>query len=202
MKLVNFKLQTLMENLKDDNNSSQKLFKEYVKAILEDSNRSYFQKADYIGLSMQEIKLKIDSLTQSIKEFQELKKSLQTSLDLAKELTAITLIENGVDRIDGNIISSLTLTKERVKEVKELNIVNSAALMAKGFIKYSLDMEALEKALSLKDEYEEIKEYVSFKNKTTKTPAKIKVNTKRGSLNSSESSNNLEIELDVDSICA
>ncbi|MDN5094780.1 hypothetical protein [Aliarcobacter butzleri] len=48
MRLVNYKLQTQMENLNE--NSDNKYFKEYLKSILEDPNTPYFQKADYIGL--------------------------------------------------------------------------------------------------------------------------------------------------------
>ena len=39
MKLVNYKLQTQMENLNED--STNQYFKEYLKSILEDSNTPY-----------------------------------------------------------------------------------------------------------------------------------------------------------------
>lgn len=195
MKLINFKLQTLIENAKE-NSSSKKSLEEYLKAILEDESRNYFQKADYLGLSMQEVKLKIDDLSKSIKELQELKKSLTSSLDIVRELTANIFIDNGIDRIDGNIISSLTLSKESTKIEKKLEILDKEALMAKGFIKYSLDMEALQNAISSKDEYEEIKELVSFKDVTTKSLAKIKVNNKKRATNDSEFKS-LEVNIDT-----
>lgn len=197
MKLINFKLQTLIENAKE-NSSSKNSLEEYLKAILEDESRNYFQKADYLGLSMQEVKLKIDDLSKSIKELQELKKSLTSSLDIVKELTANIFIDNGIDRIDGNIISSLTLSKESTKIEKKLEILDKEALMAKGFIKYSLDMEALQNAISSKDEYEKIKELVSFKDVTTKNLAKIKVNNKKRATNDSEFKSIESLEVDID----
>ncbi|MGJ0378394.1 siphovirus Gp157 family protein, partial [Aliarcobacter cryaerophilus] len=110
MKLVNYKLQTQMENLNESSTNTH--FKEYLKSILEDSSTPYFQKADYIGLSLQEIASKIEYIGSDIKELQAYKKKLQTALTLAKELVADVLIQNGVDRVDGNLISSLTLQAE------------------------------------------------------------------------------------------
>ncbi len=59
---------------------------------------------------MQEIASKIEYIGTDIRELQAYKKKLQTALTLAKELVADVLIQNGVDRVDGNFISSLTLT--------------------------------------------------------------------------------------------
>ena len=44
-------------------------FKEYLKSILEDSNTPYFQKADYIGLSLQDIASKIEHIGTNVKIF-------------------------------------------------------------------------------------------------------------------------------------
>mgnify|MGYP000950047563 CR=1 FL=1 len=48
-------------------------------------------------------------------------------LDIAKSLTAEVFTSNGVDRIDGNIISSLTLAKEttKIKESKSVKLFRS-----------------------------------------------------------------------------
>ena len=107
MKLVNYKLQTQMENLNESSTNTH--FKDYLKSILEDTSTPYFQKADYIGLSLQDIASKIEHIGTNVRELQNYKKKLQTALTLAKELVADVLIQNGVDRVDGNYISSLTL---------------------------------------------------------------------------------------------
>ena len=116
MKFVNYKLQTQMENLNED--STNQYFKDYLKSILE-ANNPYFQKADYIGLSLQEIASKIEYIGTDIKELQAYKKKLQTALALAKELVADVFIQNGVDRVDGNLISSLTLQAESISTKSE-----------------------------------------------------------------------------------
>ena len=82
-----------MENLNED--STNQYFKEYLKSILE-ANTPYFQKADYIGLSLQEIASKIECIGTDIRELQAYKKKLQTALTLAKELVADVFIQNGV----------------------------------------------------------------------------------------------------------
>ena len=87
-----------MENLNED--STNQYFKQYLKSILEDSNTPYFQKADYIGLSLQDIASKIEHIGTNVRELQNYKKKLQTALTLAKELVADVLIQNGVDRVD------------------------------------------------------------------------------------------------------
>ena len=82
MKLVNYKLQTQMENLNED--STNQYFKDYLKSILEDTSTPYFQKADYIGLSLQEIASKIEYIGTDIRELQAYKKKLQTALTVKR----------------------------------------------------------------------------------------------------------------------
>ena len=74
MKLVNYALQTQIEYLAEE--KSNNFFKEYLQSILEDTSKPYYQRADYIGLSLNEIKSKIDTLASDISELQTLKKRL------------------------------------------------------------------------------------------------------------------------------
>ena len=177
MKLVNYKLQTQMENLNESSTNIH--FKDYLKSILEDTNTPYFQKADYIGLSLQEIASKIEYIGTDIRELQAYKKKLQTALALAKELVADVLIQNGVDRVDGNLISSLTLQAESISTKSDLIILDENKVMTLGYVKFSVDIEAIEKALQTKEGKKELKKYVEVMPITVTTPAKIKVNTKR-----------------------
>ena len=188
MKLVNYQLQTQTEYLGE--NKANNFFKEYLQGILEDTSKPYYQRADYIGLSLNEIKSKIDTLTSDISDLQALKKKLNSALEIAKELTANVFLENGIDRIDGNIISSLTLTNPTSKTKDEILIKNENALINLGYVKFSVDYEAIEKALQTKEGKKELKKFVEVTPITISTPAKIKVNTKRTSVNNSETETN------------
>ena len=184
MKLVNYQLQTQIEYLGENKTNSH--FKDYLKSVLEDTSKPYYQRADYIGLSLNEIKSKIDTLTSNISDLQALKKRLNSALEIAKELTANVFLENGIDRIDGNIISSLTLTNATSKAKDEIFIKDENAVMTLGYVKFSVDIEAVEKALATKEGRKELKKFVDVTTLTITNPAKIKVNTKRASANNVE----------------
>ena len=184
MKLVNYQLQTQIEYLSDDKPNN--FFKEYLQSILEDTSKPYYQRADYIGLSLNEIKSKIDTLSSDISELQALKKKQSNALDIAKVQVAEIFLANGIDRIDGNIISSLTLTNPTSKTKDEIIIKNEEALINLGYVKFSVDVEAVEKALQTKEGKKELKKFVDVMPITVTTPAKIKVNTKRTAVNNVE----------------
>ena len=184
MKLVNYQLQTQIEHLGEDKPNN--FFKEYLQSILEDTSKPYYQRADYIGLSMQEIKSKIDTLTSDISDLQALKKKRSNALEIAKIQVADIFIANGIDRIDGNIISSLTLTNPTSKTKDEILIKDEKTLINLGYVKFSVDLEAIEKALQTKEGKKELKKLVEVMPITVITPAKIKVNTKRTSVNNVE----------------
>ena len=184
MKLVNYQLQNQIEHLGEDKPNN--FFKEYLQSILEDTSKPYYQRADYIGLSLNEIKSKIDTLTSDISDLQALKKKLSNALEIAKVQVAEIFIGNGIDRIDGNIISSLTLTNPTSKTKDEILIKDEKTLINLGYVKFSVDLEAIEKALQTKEGKKELKKLVEVMPITVTTPAKIKVNTKRTSVNNVE----------------
>ena len=74
MKLINYALQQQIEYLSEE--KSKQYFKEYLQSILEDTSTPYFQRCDYVGLSLNELKSKIDTLAKDISELQTYKKSL------------------------------------------------------------------------------------------------------------------------------
>ena len=184
MKLVNYQLQTQIEYLGENKTNSH--FKDYLKSVLEDTSKPYYQRADYIGLSLNEIKSKIDTLTSDISDLQALKKKLSSALEIAKVQVAEIFIGNGIDRMDGNIISSLTLTNESTKTKDEILIKDEKTLINLGYVKFSVDLEAIEKALQTEEGKKELKKFVEVIPITVTTPAKIKVNTKRTSANNVE----------------
>lgn len=177
MKLINYALQTQIETLSDT--KSQEFFKDYIRDILEDSKKPYFQKADYVGLSLNTLKSKIDDISLNIKELQTLKKKLTESLNIAKALTANVLLENGIDRIDGNIISSLTLTKPTTTTKQKITVLKPNEVMGLGYVKFSVDDAALEKAIEDEKALKELSEFITIENIETKNPSKIKINTKK-----------------------
>ena len=193
MKLVNYKLQTQMENLNESSTNIH--FKEYLKSILEDSNTPYFQKADYIGLSLQEIASKIEYIGTDIKELQAYKKKLQTALTLAKELVADVFISNGVDRVDGNLISSLTLQAESTSSKTDLIILDENKVMTLGYVKFTPDIEAIKIAINTAKGKKELEGLVSVITETTTIKPKVKVNSKKAINNTNNTQKPITIEL-------
>ena len=177
MKLVNTQLQSQMERLSKA--KSTEYFMDYIRSILEDTSRPYYKRADYLGLSLLELQSKIDTLTQDIQELQQLKKRLSEAFEIAKEVIASIFAIHGIDRIDGNILSSLTLTPETSKTKLSLKILDEEAVMRLGYIKVEPDLQAIEKAMMDIDSMEELDEFVSIESTSVTIPAKLKVNTKK-----------------------
>ena len=193
MKLVNYKLQTQMENLNESSTNIH--FKDYLKSILEDSNTPYFQKADYIGLSLQEIASKIEYIGTDIRELQAYKKKLQTALTLSKELVADVFISNGVDRVDGNLISSLTLQAESTSSKTDLIILDENKIMGLGYVKFTPDIEAIKIALQTSKGKKELEGLVSVITETTTIKPKVKVNSKKAINNTNNTQKPITLEL-------
>jgi len=180
MKTTNYRLQTEIEQL---SLSSQKdWFKNYIQEVLE-SNKPYHVKADYIGMSLQELQNKIDYLSLDIKELQNIKKRLTLSKSIAQETIASVLSTYGIDRIDGTVISSLTITPSKTKTKDTLTITDPHALMALGYTKVTVDEEAVKEAMTTIEGMNEIDAYVEISVSTEEVPARVKVNTKRSSAN-------------------
>ncbi len=174
-----YRLQTEMENLKIGN---IEWFKSYVRDVLE-SDKQYYEKADYIAYSINQVQNKIDYINNEIKELQDLKKSLATSKELAMEITASVLAEYGIDKLEGASISSITITPEKSKTENVIFIKDEKAVIQLGFVSFIPDYEAIEKTLITNDgnQCAELKQYVEVNTITTTTQSKIKINNKRNS---------------------
>ena len=174
-----YRLQTEIENLKIGN---VEWFKSYVRDILE-SDKQYYEKADYIAYSISQVQNKIDYVSNEIKELQDLKKSLATSKELAMEITASVLAEYGIDKLEGASISSITITPEKVKTENVIFIKDEKAVIQLGFVSFIPDYEAIEKTLTTNEGYvyEELAQYVVVSKISTTTQSKIKINNKRNS---------------------
>lgn len=172
-----YRLQSEMENLKL---GSVDWFKDYIKQILE-SDKPYYEKADYIAYSINQVQNKLDYVSSEIKELQDLKKTLSTSKELAMEITASVLAEYGIEKLEGANISSITVTKATSKSKDVVIVKDEEAVMRLGFVSFTPDYEAIEKSIASDDGYinKELKQYIEINSVTTTKESKIKINNRK-----------------------
>ena len=186
MELKKYRLQSEMENLKQGN---EEWFKDYVGGVLE-SNKPYFEKADYIAYSINQISNKIDYISNEIKELQDLKKSLNNSKELAMQITASILTnEYGISKLESGVaISSITVTPEKSKTSQVITIKNEQAVLGLGYVSFIPDYSAIEVDLVKKSkaELKELMQFIEVNTITEIMPEKIKINNKKA-VNSTKS---------------
>ena len=179
MEIKKYRLQTEMENLKEGN---EEWFKDYVRGVLE-SNKPYFEKADYIAYSINQITNKIEYINNEIKELQELKKSLNNSKELAMQITASILTnEYGISKLESGVaISSITITPEKSKTSQVITIKNEQAVLGLGYVSFIPDYSAIEVDLANKSkaELKDLMQFIEVNTITEITPQKIKINNKK-----------------------
>ena len=179
MEIKKYRLQTEMENLKEGN---EEWFKDYVRGVLE-SNKPYFEKADYIAYSINQISNKLDYISNEIKELQELKKFLSNSKELAMQITASILAnEYGISKLESGVaISSITITPEKSKTSQVITIKNEQAVLGLGYVSFIPDYSAIEVDLANKSkaELKDLMQFIEVNTITEITPQKIKINNKK-----------------------
>ena len=179
MEIKKYRLQTEMENLKEGN---EEWFKDYVRGVLE-SNKPYFEKADYIAYSINQISNKLDYISNEIKELQELKKFLSNSKELAMQITASILTnEYGISKLESGVaISSITITPEKSKTSQVITIKNEQAVLGLGYVSFIPDYSAIEVDLANKSkaELKDLMQFIEVNTITEITPQKIKNNNKK-----------------------
>lgn len=179
MEIKKYRLQTEMENLKEGN---EEWFKDYVRGVLE-SNKPYFEKADYIAYSINQISNKLDYISNEIKELQELKSFLSNSKELAMQITASILTnEYGISKLESGVaISSITITPEKSKTSQVITIKNEQAVLGLGYVSFIPDYSAIEVDLANKSkaELKDLMQFIEVNTITEITPQKIKINNKK-----------------------
>lgn len=179
MEIKKYRLQTEMENLKEGN---EEWFKDYVRGVLE-SNKPYFEKADYIAYIINQISNKLDYISNEIKELQELKKFLSNSKELAMQITASILTnEYGISKLESGVaISSITITPEKSKTSQVITIKNEQAVLGLGYVSFIPDYSAIEVDLANKSkaELKDLMQFIEVNTITEITPQKIKINNKK-----------------------
>ena len=103
------------------------------------------QVVDYIGLADKHIEDKMSEIATAIKTLQELKKHEEARKDFIKEKCAEWLEGTGLDKLDGLIVSSITINETKPQE--NLIIENEDALINQGYFKTVLDKSKVKKAL-------------------------------------------------------
>lgn len=179
MKTESYRLVKEMEHI---NPTNLDWFKHHIRGILE-SEKPFHVKCDYIGLSFQEIDEKVEFLASQIKEIQTMKKSLESAKSIALEAVASVLGEYGVDRIDGTMISSITITPSKTKIKNTLTILDANALISLGYVNVTIDEKSIMEAMCTIEGMEEVDQYVEMIVTEEHIPSRIKVNAKRPSAN-------------------
>ena len=180
MKTTNYRLQTEIEHLSPT--SQKEWFKGYMQEILE-SDKPYYVKSDYIALSFMELDNKIDYLSNEIKTLTELKKKLQQAKTLGLEISAQTLQEYGIDKMEGTAISSLTIAPIKTKTKEEIRIKDPQKVMELGYVNFSVDEKAVKEALRHTEMFEQLDPYIEISYIEEEVPARLKINKKRSTSN-------------------
>jgi len=176
MQVKNYRLQSEIEQLSIDKQKSW--FTDYLKSLLE-SDKPYYQKADYIALCFFELDNKVNYLSAEIKALTEQKKKLEDAKRLGLEITAKTLASYGIDKMEGTVISSLTLTPSKKKLNRKINIKDPNKVMELGFVDFSVDKKAIEIALSEEEDNTELLQYLDVTETSETIASKLKINKKR-----------------------
>lgn len=183
MKTTSYRLLNEIEHIKSDN---QEWFKQYVRQILE-SDKPFYSKCDYIGLSIQELQGKIDYLNDEIKSMSALKKSLMEAKAVALEATASVLSEYGIDRLEGAMISSITITPKKTKLNETFKIIDEQALIQLGYCSVVVDEQSVRDAMSTLEGMNEVDPYVEVGMISEEIPARLRVNTRHANVNNQAS---------------
>ena len=100
---------------------------------------------DYIGFAVDNLDSKIERMKQAKKELDFLIKMADKQKDIIKLGSALWLVECGLDKLDGDIISSISVTTPAAKET--VNITNEESIINQGYFKTVIDKTAVKDAL-------------------------------------------------------
>lgn len=103
------------------------------------------QTVDYVGFAIENIENSIDRIEQAIKELNEIKKSAKAQLELVKIGVSDWMTENGIDKLSGDRISSITVFDK--KETQNIIIDNEEDVINAGYFKMVPDKTSAKQAL-------------------------------------------------------
>lgn len=161
-------------------------FYQSVINILENQNLSSFTKADQIADAFISLDSKLDYIVEQQRLLSSLKKQIEIAKELAKEEVSKALLLFGVTKLEGMKVSSITASKETVKSVAKLEILNEDELIKAGYFKVELDLQAVEEALLSADKRAEVKDYADMKIEKVVKGATIRINKRKNGLSNDE----------------
>jgi hypothetical protein len=168
------------------NIQAKQWFYQSVINILENPNLTAFTKADQIADAFISLDSKLDYIIEQQRLLASLKKQIEIAKEFAKEEVSKALLSFGVTKLEGMKVSSITASKETVKSVAKLQILNEDELLKAGYFKVELDLQAIEKALLSADNREEVKDYADIKIEKVVKSATIRINKRKNGLASDE----------------
>lgn len=168
------------------NNQAKQWFYQSVINILENQNLTSFTKADQIADAFISLDSKLDYIIEQQRLLANLKKQIEIAKELAKEEVSKALLSFGVTKLEGMKVSSITASKETVKSVAKLQILNEDELLKAGYFKVELDLQAIEEALLSADKREEVQDYADMKIEKVIKSATIRINKRKNGLASDE----------------
>ena len=168
------------------NNQAKQWFYQSVINILENPNLTPFTKADQIADAFISLDSKLDYIIEQQRLLASLKKQIEIAKELAKEEVSKALLSFGVTKLEGMKVSSITASKETVKSVAKLQILNEDELLRAGYFKVELDLQAIEEALLSGDKREEVQDYADIKIEKIVKSATIRINKRKNGLTSDE----------------
>lgn len=101
--------------------------------------------ADYISMSVDNIQSGIDRVSSAINELQAIKKDMKIQQENIKIASCKWLESNGIDKLSGDLISSVTIAEK--KPTYELNILNEESVINAGYFKTVIDKTELKNAI-------------------------------------------------------
>lgn len=161
-------------------------FRQSITNILENPKLTSFYKCDAISEAFISLDVKLQYLKEQQRLLANLKKQLEIAKDLAKEEVSKALVSFGVSKLEGMKVSSITASKESVKTVAKLEILDKEALLRAGYFKVELDIPAVEEALLSADKRAEIQDYADMKIEKVVKGATIRINKRKGGLEDDE----------------
>jgi hypothetical protein len=187
-KLIRYKFEQMVQDVTD---TSKEWLANELQMILE-SNKAYQSKCDYIGYSILSIDEKVKLLDEQIKSLQEYKSKLKQSKEIVLTVGANVFQTNGINKIEGASISSITVTKQINSNKASIFIEDEDMLIQQGFYKKVIDEKAILNSY-INNEYKElIESCATIKLDEVIKPSKLKVN-KRRVVNNNQYSNTKDI---------
>lgn len=149
-----------------------------INYVLEREDKSEEQKTDYIAFTDMQLDKQISEIDEQVEYLKGIKEKLKGSKSDLRAVTAQALLNNGIDRLNGFHVSSITLQAASDTKKQRVVIDDEEACINAGYIVSKIDTTRLKKELSSGDLLEveglaHLEEYYEEK------PESIKINKKR-----------------------